>query len=420
MKNKTIAWGVVAVVVIGAGVVMSGVLDPSYETSEIDQASTPASPELLLQGKYLAMAADCTACHTSKDGAPFAGGVPLATPFGTIYGPNITFDKQHGIGSWTSADFYKVMHDGISPKHPVYPAMPYTSYRSMSRADSDAIFAYLRSLPPMPVADKANEVPFPFNIRALLRGWNLLFLRTSLPDASTGSSQKWVRGKYLANALGHCTECHTPRGVVGQLTLSKTLQGGDLGDVHAVDITPKQLAARGWTTADLQQFLALGLAPQGSAYSEMYDVVHNSTQHLTPPDNQALVRYLTGDTPLTPVALPVRTADTADKVVAAGRPLYLALCAGCHSANGQGKPNVTVALNGNSTIRNAQAHNLIHVILAGVQAKQFPNDQGRQEMPGFSAKLNDQQVADLANYLRVNWGGQNANVQPADVASIRK
>lgn len=423
MKNKTIAWGTVAIVAIAAGVVLSGVLDSSYETSEIDQANTRASPELLLRGKYLAMAADCTACHTSKDGALFAGGVPLATPFGTIYGSNITPDKQHGIGSWTSADFFKVLHDGISPKHALYPAMPYTSYRSMTRADSDAIFAYLRSLPPIPVADKASEIPFPFNIRALMRGWNLLFLRTSLPDASAGSSQEWVRGKYLANALGHCTECHTPRGIVGQLKLGKTLQGGDLGDVDAVDITPKQLAARGWTTADLQQFLALGIAPQGSAYSEMYDVVHNSTQHLTAPDNKALVQYLTGDTPLAPTALPIPTPAEnpgADKVVAAGRPLYLALCAGCHSANGQGKPNVTVALHGNSTVRNSQAHNLIHVILAGVEAKRFPNYQARQEMPGFASKLNDQQVADLANYLRVNLGGLNANVQASDVASIRK
>jgi len=306
MKAKTAAWGIVVIIVVGAGVVLSGILDPSYETSEIDQADSQTPAQLITRGKYLAMAADCTACHTSKDGAPFAGGVPLATPFGTIYGSNITPDKKNGIGSWTSADFYKVLHDGIAPGHPVYPAMPYTSYRSISRADSDAIFAYLRSIQPVPVANKANDVPFPFNIRALLRGWNFLFLRNSLPDASSGSSDEWVRGKYLANGLGHCTECHTPRGALGQLTLGKTLQGGDLGDIHAVGITPGQLAARGWTTADLQHFLAFGIAPQGSAYGEMHDVVHYSTQHLTQADNKALVRYLTGDTPLSPAALPAQ------------------------------------------------------------------------------------------------------------------
>ncbi len=423
MKAKTLAWGVAVIIVAGAGIVLSGVLDPSYKTAAIDQADTPIPAQLIARGKYLAMAADCTACHTSKDGAPFAGGVPIATPFGTIYGSNITPDKKHGIGSWSSADFYRVLHDGIAPGHPVYPAMPYTSYRSVSRADSDAIFAYLRSIQPVPVANKANDVPFPFNIRALLRGWNFLFLRNSLPDASSGSSDEWVRGKYLANGLGHCTECHTPRGALGQLTLSKTLQGGDLGDIHAVGITPGQLAARGWNTADLQHFLAFGLAPQGSAYGEMHDVVHYSTQHLTEADNKALVRYLTGDAPLSPAALPGQSAGPApgtEKVIAVGRPLYLALCAGCHSANGQGKPNVTVALNGNSTVRNEQSHNLLQVILEGVAAKQFPDHQSRQTMPGFAAKLSDQQAADLANYLRVSFGGLKADIQPADVASVRK
>lgn len=408
-------------VVVGAAVVLSGVLDPDYETSAVDKTAVPSSLELLARGKYLAKAGDCTACHTSKDGAPFAGGVPLATPFGTIYGTNITPDKEHGIGKWTSADFYKALHDGIAPEHVLYPAMPYTSYRSLTREDSDAIFAYLQSLRPVSVPNVKNEISFPFNQRWLLRGWNLLFLTSSLPDVSTGSSPEWVRGRYLTNALGHCTECHTPRGVVGQLTLSKTFQGGDLGELLPPDITPQGLARHGWTTAGLQQLLAQGIAPQGSAYGEMYEAFHHSTQYLTEADNKAMVKYLTGDLPLEPVPLPkADVADAGNTALAEGRSHYLALCAGCHAANGQGKPNVTVALAGNSTVRNANAHNLIQVMLSGIEAKQFPNNQARQTMPGFAADLNNQQLAALANYLRASWGGQKPDVQPENIQSLRK
>src|SRR5690606_37445815 len=190
-------------------------------------------------------------------------------PFGTIYGTNITPDPEHGIGNWSSADFYKALHDGIAPHGPLYPAMPYTSYRGLSREESDAIFAYLSSLEPAPVANHQNEVPFPFNLRFLMRGWNLLFLHDTLPTTSEGNSDLWVRGKHLANVLGHCSECHTPRGMLGQLQLGNSLQGGAAEAIHAPDITPEALAQRGWTQQDLQQFLAQGIAPQGSAYGGM-------------------------------------------------------------------------------------------------------------------------------------------------------
>ena len=416
MKIATIAKSVVVLGLVVGGVLLSGILDPDYELSAVDHATTQPDQALLAKGRYLAQAADCTACHTSKDGAPFAGGVPLPTPFGTLYGTNITPDPEHGIGNWSSADFYKALHDGIAPHGPLYPAMPYTSYRGLSRDESDAIFAYLRSIEPAPIANQQHEIPFPFNLRFLMRGWNLLFLHDSLPMTSEGNSHQWVRGQHLVNVLGHCSECHTPRGMLGQLQLSHSLKGGAAEAIHAPDITPTALAQRGWTQQDLQQFLAQGIAPQGTAYGGMYDAFHHSTQHLSETDHQAIAQYLTGDVPQATVAL--TPADTAQREsVSAGRNHYLALCAGCHSASGEGKPNVTVALYGNSTLRNPDPHNLLQVMLHGLEEKDFPNNRSRQAMPGFAGALSNAQFAELANYLRVEFGGQKGDITAESVAA---
>jgi mono/diheme cytochrome c family protein len=190
-----------------------------------------SAAEQIARGRYLAKAADCAACHTIPGGAPFAGGVKLASPFGTFYGTNITPDPVHGIGKWSAAQFYKALHDGVAPDKQLYPAMPYTSYRTMSRADSDAIYAYLMAQKPAAVSNREPDLKFPFNVRFAVMFWNMLFLKDTLPDASTGSSADWTRGRYLANALGHCAECHTPRGVFGQMNGAKALQGSTLGRV---------------------------------------------------------------------------------------------------------------------------------------------------------------------------------------------
>lgn len=174
---------------------------------------TAASPEVVARGRYLAQAADCAACHTAEGGAPFAGGVKLESQFGTFYGSNITPDAKYGIGKWTSDAFYAALHDGKTPNGKLYPAMPYTSYRQMSREDSDAIYAYLMAQKPAAVPSVEASLRFPYNVRFAVRFWDMLFLNDALPDASSGQSADWTRGRYLANALGHCAECHTPRGV---------------------------------------------------------------------------------------------------------------------------------------------------------------------------------------------------------------
>ncbi|WP_220271952.1 c-type cytochrome [Crenobacter cavernae] len=345
---------------IGAALVGCGASSQGSANAEV-----PASAEQVARGRYLARAGDCAACHTAKDGAPFAGGYPLHTPFGTIHGTNITPDKEHGIGGWSSDDFYLAMTDGVTPDHRLYPAMPYTSYRAMKREDSDAIYAYLMAQKPVAQPNLENGLSFPFNIRAGLWFWQALFVEDKQPDVSAGSSASWQRGRYVSNVLGHCAECHTPRKFSGQMDFSRQLQGNTLDRIGAPDITPEGLAARGWTLKDLNAFFATGLAPQGSAYGEMYPVVHLSTQHLSKSDLSAMSTYLLGDKP--PAPQPVRpvAADAAE--LQAGRQVCTAVCAGCHGGQGEGKPHVAVAMKGNSTVRLKDARNLIVATLDGIE-----------------------------------------------------
>ncbi|MDM0045725.1 c-type cytochrome [Variovorax dokdonensis] len=395
----------------------------SGETADAAKPANGAKPaaagaDQVARGLYLARAADCAACHTADGGAPMAGGVPLPSPFGMLYGTNITPDPEHGIGKWSADDFYKALHDGSAPGgRQLYPAMPYTSYRSMPREDADAIYAYLMQLPPVSVANKEPDLSFPYNLRFGVYFWKVLFLKDELPDASQGQSVQWQRGRYLANGLGHCAECHTPRGKLGQLDADRPLQGGLLGRVGAPDITPKGLAARGWTEADIATFMATGIAPQGTAFDEMHKVIDLSTQYLTESDNQALVRYLTGDRVLP--AQPPAPDTSADRKLGPGRQMYLNVCAGCHGREGEGRASVAVAMSGNSTLRQTDARNLLVSILDGLPAQKFPGLERMQEMPGFASELSDAQVAELANYLRVRFGGQPADVSASAVAELR-
>ena len=326
----------------------------------------------------------------------------MASGFGTIYATNITPDPDDGIGRWSAEDFWRALHDGIRRDgQQLYPAMPYTSYRGMTRSDADALYAYVMQLLPMKVANRGTELNFPFNIRLGMLGWNALFLHDSLPAVSAGSSPAWQRGRYLVNVLGHCGECHTPRGIAGEMELSRALTGFALSRVAAPDITPAGLASRGWTAAGLRAYLGRGLAGQGSAFGDMHPVIMLSTRNLTAEDLEAVAIYLIGDDPPPPAPLPPAAATESAAASAAGRMSYVALCAGCHGLDGNGMPNTVVAMRNNSTLRLADPRNLIVAMLDGIGAENFPHHASMQAMPGFSDKLSDAEAAALANYLHL-------------------
>jgi len=378
-----------------------------------------ATAAQLARGRYLTDAADCAACHTAPGGAPFAGGVPLASPFGTIHGTNITPDPDHGIGRYDADDFHHALTRGEARDgHQLYPAMPYVSYRPIAREDSDAIYAYLMNQPAVAQANRKNDVGFPFNIRSGIALWNLAFAGSGADaaPASQGSSPAWRRGRYLVDTLGHCGECHSPRGWAGQLKRAQPLAGNnELGRFAAPDITPQGLVARGWNAAQLRGYLATGLSAHAVASDEMLTVVNLSTSRLTSADLDAMTAYLLGDT--TPKAKSVASTSKAGASESA-RLDYANLCAGCHGSDRQGVPHVAPGLRDNSSVRDSDPHNLIVAILDGFPEHDLPGLERMQAMPGFSQDLDDAEVAKLASWLRAQRGAAPVNADT--VAKLRK
>ncbi|WAC46661.1 cytochrome c [Pseudomonas sp. SL4(2022)] len=383
-------------------------------------AAQAADQQLIERGKYLARAADCVACHSVEGGAEYAGGLPLESPFGTIYGTNITPDKQYGIGEYSADDFYRAVAEGERRDgSKLYPAMPYTSYHLLKREDSDAIYAYLMSLEPIAKPSPQTSLSFPFNVRFGLSFWNMLYKSRVQMLPADGKSETWQRGQYLVEALGHCGECHTPRNALGALQQDQRLQGGVLLGYEAPSLLAEDLAARGWSTDDLATFLKHGISAQGSMFNEMYPVLHHSTQYLPLDDHKAMATYLLGDQPPAPRKVSAVVFEQLDASAQQGRQHYLNLCAGCHGVAGDGVPHVAVAMDGNTTLRLNDARNLLRVIDDGIKEQQFTGFERMQPMPGFSDKLDDGQMRDLLHYLRQAWGGQAAELSPQQVSQLR-
>jgi mono/diheme cytochrome c family protein len=360
-------------------------------------------PATIAAGKYLAAAGDCASCHTAKGGEAFAGGRPLPTPFGTIYSANITPDRETGIGDLTSAQFYQLLAYGAdSVLAPLYPAMPYTSFHNVTRHDSDALFAYFMSAPAVHQPATPNELTFPFDIRPLMFGWDLLFASRAPFEKNPGKDAVWNRGAYLVEGLGHCGECHTPRNLLGAMDENRALQGAVIGGLKAPDITATALADRGWTREDLVLFFETGASPQGSAFGDMFLAVKNGLRQLTHDDRMANASYLLDADVNAPSKGEVMVAALGDRAHhnTAGQALYLSHCALCHGPEGQGVASTMPALAGNATLAEPGGTNLIEVMAHGIKPERMSLTQGYGPMPGFQDRLSAAQMAALANYVR--------------------
>ena len=375
--------------------------------------------DLIKRGEYLATAADCIACHTGENAAPFSGGYAIDSPYGTIYGTNITPDKTYGIGNYTSDDLYRVLTEGKrADGHNLYPAMPYTSYQFISREDSDAIYAYLMSVEPIARPAPETNLGFPYGIRMGLSAWNLLYKsRIDLKDTD-GKSEEYKRGQYLVDVLGHCGECHTPRDALGGLKMGEYMEGAVLGDYMAPSLVSEDLINRGWNKEDLSQFLGHAVSPQGSAYNEMNKVFTHSTQHLTDDDLNAISTYLLGDEPMQPNIIEMAAFDSLTESAQKGRQEYLNTCAGCHGVEGQGIPNATVAMSLNTTLMLSDPLNLTRVILDGTSGATHTGFNKMQAMPGYKDKISDESLTDMVNYLRQTWGGITDDVTVDEIKAI--
>jgi mono/diheme cytochrome c family protein len=398
-----------------AAALMAVALQPGHASSQA--APAPVTPDLVARGRYLTAAGDCQACHTRPGGQAFAGGLPIQTPFGTIVSANITPDKT-GIGDWTADQFYRALHQGVDDegKH-LYPAFPYNYYTLVSRGDSDAIFAYLKTVKPVHNSPDRNRLPFPLNIRAFVTVWDWLFLRQGPFQPSPAKSAEWNRGAYLVEALGHCQACHTPKNMLGAPKKDDAFRGGAFGAWFAPDLTPnRRTGLGGWSRAELIEFLKTGRNVHASASGEMGDVVRYSTSQLTDADLDAIATYVT-DQPASPAAK-VKTPDPA--AMRQGQAIWVDSCSACHRMDGKGVPRFFPPLVGDANLQQSDPTTTLHFILGGVRATPTTTQPTPLSMPSYAWKLNDAQVAAVATYIRNSWGNAAAPVSAHDAAKMRK
>ncbi|WP_038383244.1 MULTISPECIES: c-type cytochrome [Bradyrhizobium] len=384
-----------------------------------------ADPAVLAKGEYLARAGDCIACHTAREGKTFAGGLPMKTPFGTLYTSNITPDPQTGIGTWTSDQFYQMMHNGRFPDGGlVYPAMPFASYTKVTREDSDAIYAYLRTVPPVRQLNKPHDLTFPFNNRSLILGWRTLFFREGEFKPDPTKSAEWNRGNYLVEGLGHCGMCHTPINALGGSKQSQAFEGGliPMQYWYAPSLTSNKETGLGdWTIEEIVDYLRKGVSAKGAVYGPMAEVVYNSLQYLNDDDVRAMAVYLKGLAQGGPPEKASTSLPSAESslLLSFGKSIYDRDCASCHGAVGQGMPPDYPPLAGNQSIQMVSAVNPIRMVLNGGYPPGTSGNPMPHGMPPFAQKLSDDEVAAVVTYIRTAWGNRGEPVSARQANELR-
>lgn len=387
-----------------------------------DDPFTPSAQQVE-RGEYLARAGNCAACHTARGGQPYAGGRGIETPFGTVYASNLTPHEQTGIGSWSAAHFQRALREGRSRDgHLLYPAFPYPNYTQVTREDSDAIFAYLRSLPPVAQPNRAHELRFPYNTQAALAVWRILFFKPGeyVPDAS--HTAEWNRGAYLVGGPGHCGACHGRRNAFGATSGNPGLSGGlmPMTNWYAPSLTSADEAGVAyWKRADIIELLKTGNSPRGSAMGPMAEVVFRSTQYLSEDDLGAIATYLSA-LPQTAARTVAHVAELAPPLRARGEKVYRDHCAECHGRDGEGTPAAWPALAGNRAVTMTSANNPIRVVLSGGYLPATAGNPRPHGMPPFAQVLGDTDIAAALSYVRSSWGNAAAAVEPHNVTLLRQ
>ncbi len=378
--------------------------------------ATAGSAMAMSEGEYVAKSADCAACHTSSQGADLAGGVRFATPLGEIYSTNITPDVKNGIGGYSFEAFDKAMREGIAKDgHPLYPAMPYTSYVKMSDKDMRALYDYLmKEVKPQAVANRDNDISWPMSIRWPLHVWNSIFLEEGEYKPQADQSAQWNRGAYLVQGAGHCGACHTPRGWAQQEKAvdqqsTAFLSGGELDGWSAPSLRGLKISQ-----PELMTLLKTGRNAHDAVSGPMGEVITNSTQFMTEEDLNSMAVYL--------LSLKPDAQEKPGKLATAtsgGQQTFMRYCSTCHGVKGDGNASAIPALAGNLTVNADNPQTLLRVILNGGQTPVTAAHMSNT-MPGYGWTLTDQQTAELTNTLRASWGNQAREVTAGDVAKARK
>ncbi|HEU4652949.1 MAG TPA: cytochrome c [Steroidobacteraceae bacterium] len=392
---------------------------------QVTKQPTNATTQVINRGEYLARAGDCVACHTEPNGPQFAGGRAMPTPFGNLYAPNITPDDETGIGMWTADEFYRMLHTGVSRNGALlYPAMPFANYTKVTREDSDAIYAYLMSVPPVRRENRPHELRFPFNQRELLIGWRTLYFKEGEFVADPKQSKEWNRGAYLVEGLGHCSMCHTAINALGGSSESKAFEGGMIPNQnwYAPSLTSNREAGLGdWPLQDIADLLQVGTSTRGAVYGPMAEVVYNSLQYLSDEDARAMAVYLKSLPQRESTPPPTSQARLVDpSVMELGRKIYTQQCAVCHGDEGQGHAPAFPPLAGNQSITMASPVNSIRMVLNGGYAPGTRKNPRPYGMPPFSHVLSDDEVAAVVTYIRVAWNNTGTPVAPDQANELRK
>jgi mono/diheme cytochrome c family protein len=427
-----VAAGLIAVWVIRGPDPMAFAGGPRVELKDYKDANPTGVPKALAQaslverGEYLAKAADCMVCHTTQGGKEFSGGLGFKLPFGTLYSTNITPDKETGIGNYSDQDFLDAVHRGKRRDGArLYPAMPYTSYTYISDGDALAIKAYLFSLPPLRATPPANTLSFPFNQRWAMMFWSEIFNPDTRYEPDTSKSAEWNRGAYLAEALAHCGECHTPRNLAFALNNRKKFAGAVTAGWRAFNISSdKATGVGGWRDDDLISYLSVGhAAGHGTASGPMGEAVDNSLRYLAPEDIKAIVTYLrsvpataSSDLPAT-LAPPASPSHKDGSQEARGKMVFQGACVSCHGWTGESAISPMATLTGAWAVNDPGATNVAQIVISGTRRH---TPEGALSMPAFGNAYSDDEIAAVANYVTARFGSKGAKLTANDVAELRK
>ena len=425
-----VAVGVVAWLIFGPGPLAfaGGSTVALADYHEADPTGVPAElakADILTRGEYLAKAADCLVCHTAPGGADYAGDLAFPLPFGTLYSTNITADKDTGIGNYTDQEFLNAVQRGIRKDGVrLYPAMPYTSYTLMSDNDVLAIKAYLFSLPTALVQKRPDTLQFPFNQRWAMIFWSWAFNPNTRFEPNTAKSAEWNRGAYIAEALAHCGECHTPRNLAFALDNRRKFGGAVAAGWRAYDITSDRGTGIGsWSDDEVFAYLAKGHTKgRGTASGPMGEAVDNSFSQMEPADIRALVTYLrsipavASSEPAT-IAPPAPVSPKEGGAVAnsLGRKVFEQACASCHSWTGVSPLSPVATISGTRTVNDPNATNVAQIVISGT--RRFTP--GAMSMPAFGSTYSDAEIAVVANYVTGRFGSAASKLSGKDVAELR-
>jgi mono/diheme cytochrome c family protein len=421
-------WISVALVLVALALIWWLGAPPDRETGEAPPVAIARGTDAVTRGRELVVVGGCESCHTARGGAPFAGGRPIPTPFGIFFSPNITPDGRTGLGTWSATDFWHALHNGYSKNGTLlYPTFPYTNYTRISRKDADDMYAYLRTLIPVPRVNHPHEIKFPYNHRILLVAWRWLFFRPGVYQADPHRDNEWNRGAYLVQGLSHCSACHEARNALGATRSEAGPSGGLVLDWYAPSLlSPREAGVQSWSEADIIKLLRTGRVhtsmANASTLGPMAEVVADSLQHTPEDELKAMAVYLKSlpvsrnpdDTGTMPGQFELPPAE-----MAAGEELYKKHCADCHGNHGEGHEPEAPPLAGNRAVTMPSGLNPIRIVLFGGYSPGTAGNPRPFGMPPYSLTLSDEQIAEVLNYVRTSWGNGATPVRGEEVGANR-